>query len=543
MKKTFLLFTISYISFLFSMNDDDSPLLTAVKNNNVEMVRKLIYAGANIRLENKKGESAITFAIQENNIPMVEALLDGNYQHATPESLMINARKDFFNYAQKDTLSAIKYIEFLLKIGILEVNSKDISGTDDEATALLIATNNNSIYMAKALLNLGANIKLKNQKGEFPLEMAIKANNEAMVKTLLENSMFSVGIDQVDQNGNTPLMLAIKTENINIIKAILNEVPNLDKKNNFGETAVTLAQKISDISLKNEILKLLNKGNTQRQYNLYAAIVIENPDLKNIEKLIFDTSLNKQSWRNPLIATIITTTIDTQKDKTKKNDIINLLIKKGANVNQEIHAGLTPLIIAILATKDQNQDYEILFEIIKLLLQKGANPNVILPNNKTALLLAIEENLNENFIKLLLEHGANPNIGKLDGQTGLVSVLNNSIKKRRLLIQYKADVNIPVSLPGRRKNMTPLMIAASAYNENVDTIKDLLEAGADPLLKNSLEETALDFARDEEVIKLLKKAITERTATPPTTNQQLLLFLQNLTQKLNVLQKYIIENS
>jgi len=74
-------------------------------------------------------------------------------------------------------------------------------------------------------------------------------------------------------------------------------------------------------------------------------------------------------------------------------DIIEYLIKNGAEINSSNNSGLTPLICAV-----DNGD----FEIVKLLLESGADIKAKRKDGKSALAIA-KEKKNEKIIKLLLK--------------------------------------------------------------------------------------------------------------------------------------------
>ena len=80
----------------------------------------------------------------------------------------------------------------------------------------------------------------------------------------------------------------------------------------------------------------------------------------------------------------------------KENDkIVELLIKKGANVNVINGYRMTPLHTAV--SNIQN------FKIVKLLLEKGADLNIVDIDNNTPLFHAIKKQNNDKIVKLLID--------------------------------------------------------------------------------------------------------------------------------------------
>jgi ankyrin repeat protein len=104
-----------------------------------------------------------------------------------------------------------------------------------------------------------------------------------------------------------------------------------------------------------------------------------------------------------------------------------------------------------------------------------------------------------DMIQLLAEHGADIN----DKNTGmLIRYAQGSERITKYLIDNGADVDMQDAI-----GTTALHIAA--LNHRTANAKALLEAGADPSIKNDESKTALDIAKDsdaKEIVKLLEGA-------------------------------------
>ena len=145
----------------------------------------------------------------------------------------------------------------------------------------------------------------------------------------------------------------------------------------------------------------------------------------------------------------------------EKNKSIELLIKRGADVNKANKDGLTPLMIAL---KNKSS-----YEIIELLINKGVDVNAVDKDGWTPLMYALYHNSSDSIIRLLIKHkGANVNTANKDGLTPFMIALKNKYNSLiiKLLIRYGANVNA-VDNDG----LTPLMIALK--NKYSDIIIEL----------------------------------------------------------------------
>lgn len=141
-------------------------------------------------------------------------------------------------------------------------------------------------------------------------------------------------------------------------------------------------------------------------------------------------------------------------------EIIKLLIKNGAAVNQAALFDKTPLYAAINSGK---------LEVVRLLIETKADVNLASLVDESPLCTAIKLK-NLKMIELLLKNGANINT-KIDGQVAIVyAVKNNNIKLAELLIKYGAKVNTVSSLD------EPLIHTAMSY-DRLDMIELLIKNG------------------------------------------------------------------
>lgn len=222
-------------------------------------------------------------------------------------------------------------------------------------------------------------------------------------------------------------------------------------------------------------------------------------------------------------------------------DKAQLLIEQGADVNAQSKQGRTPLMLASMRDGGSR--------IVALLLAKGANPKVKDNRKETALGLAAETG-DVQTMRLLIDKGAD--IGSLnwEGETPVLQAVKSMRPEAvRLLIEKGADVNVatnwypsvrhgqveklqltalhyaaifgPVAVvrdllkAGAKVNakdsrgFAALTFAVAADHANPESVRALIEAGADPNASAKTGETPLDWAGkfgDPEIIAALRNA-------------------------------------
>ncbi len=135
-----------------------------------------------------------------------------------------------------------------------------------------------------------------------------------------------------------------------------------------------------------------------------------------------------------------------------------------------------------------------------LLAQNKTHLEARTPQDESALMMAAL-NGNEDLVKLLMAKGADIN------KTGWTPLHYAATKGHLGTIKLLLDKSAYIDAESPNKS-TPLMMAAM-YG-TFDAVKLLIDEGADPLLKNALNLTALDFAKQAnraDSVALLEKTV------------------------------------
>ena len=108
------------------------------------------------------------------------------------------------------------------------------------------------------------------------------------------------------------------------------------------------------------------------------------------------------------------------------------------------------------------------------------------------------QNGNSQPVAQYAPHDVNARDAK--GRTLLMNVCRVDVTPKviKMLLQYGADIN------AKDKNGRTALMYAAAFNENPEVISLLLERGAKANVLDSKGKTAADYAKDEQIINLLK---------------------------------------
>ncbi len=181
------------------------------------------------------------------------------------------------------------------------------------------------------------------------------------------------------------------------------------------------------------------------------------------------------------------TEMDSSIAKVEKENI-EKLIKKGYNVNKKNKYGLSPLHIAVYFSSKTAKE-KIGLDIINILLKNGADVNIKDNEDKTPLFYST----NTKILRILLNNGANINACDNEGKTPLFYA--NNLQLIIFLLDNGADPNVKNSEGD-----------AIIHNSSADTITSLLKHGANPNIQNKSGKTVLhDFytLEDPKLVKVL----------------------------------------
>lgn len=343
-----------------------------------------------------------------------------------------------------------------------------VTGTDGTA-ALIWAATRNDLAMADLLLRAGANVKAANEFGATALYAAVAHADPALATQLL-----AAGADPNTPlpSGETPLMEAARRGNVATVRALLANKANPNaRESNGGQTALMWAV-------------------SQRQSAAVEALLDGGADVHAGSKTGFTPLMFAAQQGDAATARI--------------------LLRAGAKPNDaQPKKALTPLMIATAMAHA---------EVTDVLLENGAKPDLVDADGYSALHRVVRDSdygINPaskdavlTVVKSLLKHGADPNIRLTqDKEKAAEEIKNGNIQQA----ERRSAVTVnEIILQGA----TPLFLAAEV--NNLDVIKTLVEAGADPVLATERGTTPLIMAAGGGTDVQRERSLEERATAVET---------------------------
>ncbi len=182
--------------FLEAQNErGNTPLRTAVNNEDIPLVRLLCNRDANVNEFTEQGElTLLQTAIKKGNIEITRMLIESGAETECGETL-----EDSPIFMAMD--EGYMFLALTLDAYDADVNRRDVEGN----TYLHYAAQMSDVRMIGLLMDAGADVDATNDMEETPLHRAAQKGNEEAVEMLLA---YGADINAEDAAGQTPLDVA-----------------------------------------------------------------------------------------------------------------------------------------------------------------------------------------------------------------------------------------------------------------------------------------------------------------------------------------------
>ena len=235
-------FILSFI-FLFAFSgfsQETTPLILAVQSNNLAQVKNLVEAGADVNEMDGNYSSALKIAIEKGNINVVKYLVESGAED----------RGSISEAVRKNKVELTRYlIEQDFYIG----------------EAMVYATENNNLEMAKLLAKNGAKVDFsqKRRKGLFrkyyvsPIDEAVTNSNLKMINVLVDHGLplksairntlncgkndLTLALSKNLEDKSWLLMEAFKRSNDPIVKKLIEQGVPPNSEDEYGNSMLLIA--------------------------------------------------------------------------------------------------------------------------------------------------------------------------------------------------------------------------------------------------------------------------------------------------------------
>ncbi|MBR3696000.1 MAG: ankyrin repeat domain-containing protein [Akkermansia sp.] len=335
--------------------DGNSPLLLAAVNRRSDLMYILLENGADPNFVKEPGVTALGIACMFDDWSMIDLLIthgaDVNYCAPNGESTLSMA------CAQ----GAVNAVQMLLA-GKAKTDVRDAAGITPLLHAVMHNTEN-SLSIARMLLEKGANVDFGMPNGFTPLMGAVQMNDMDIALLLLEHG---ADVNARQTSGPSALSIAVALGHAEMAGLLLANKADISVGINAQTSLIAYASMLARADVMAELLKHGANANTR--------------DARSNA-----TPLHVTATGNALIIDSIklmgaASLLPTHESKMDAAMACKVLLENGAEVNAVDNDGTTP---AMIAAMDGSPD------TLKVLIDHGANLNMADAAGRTPLILAV----------------------------------------------------------------------------------------------------------------------------------------------------------
>lgn len=498
------------------LTDDDDPLISAIENNRLDVVKILLQENRINSHEHITANTLLHFAAIYGNTKVAEYLIE--------KGAKVNAMND---YGMSPLYLAARegniHVARLLISHGANVNVRSTL----QISPLYIATQSNYEDLAILLIESGANADVATINGLTPLLKAASHSMLKLTKVLLENGANPNVQEQ--STGFRPIHAAASNGQLDIVKLLHENGADIDVCNRSSATALCLACKNGSKDIVEYLLShgcLSSVQTTKNITPLQHASLNGHKDIVDL-LLKFNAKVSTNELSEALERSIQGNHYETVSCLLKRGaqitalnsavskEVLELLLTHGLNVNSCDEKGISILIHYVVKGD---------LKIVKYLVYKGADVNM---KGRNVLCAAITFG-HSKIVKFLLDRGAtftqkSFEIAIDQNAIGTVELL---LKKFKLSDEFLIDC-LCQSVMGEKREMVNILLDKTNVDINRKSVQlcipniplhiashrgyrsiveKLLSKGADINQRSDDDFTALLFAAERnqhEVLELL----------------------------------------
>ncbi|EAY03967.1 hypothetical protein TVAG_314970 [Trichomonas vaginalis G3] len=450
-----------------------------------------------------------------------------DYRAFPLEDLAINCLENSINILPRETSDLIFYLGLQNSAKVDKI-IQYVYAPGEEPTLFNAAKVKNPAF-AQHLISMGQNVNAVNKDGFTPLQICIINKNTEVANLLIEHG---ADINYKNQDDDTPIHIAAKSNAVEIAKILIEKGAKLDEVNKLRQTPLKAAifnksSEIVDLLLKHgakDDMSSIGLTTDQNANNIQTLVQYSesysNPETtSSLVKAGLDVNARNILQESPLCDAISRGSIDNIKNlielgadvkatyvyddtilhvfasKVKKNieEIFQILVDAGADVNIPNRHGETPLHHAVISNK---------FDVVKVFIENGAQIDVKSSAGINPLQIAANLGYFDIF-EYLIDNGADHNVIFEPSNDTLLHLTAHYFKysEKLLFPKYnkKGSFNIAWKLIDlgldvnaiNNESKTPLLYA-SEFGE-YELVKLLIDKGADINPFDNLGNNAIHY--------------------------------------------------
>jgi ankyrin repeat protein len=450
--------------------EGDSPLVDAVKRQDLAVVNTLLREKADPEARQGDGTSALHWAAHRNNAAIASALMQAGAKVNVANELGVTP-----------LLLACENGNGELVAAFLTAGAHPNAITTAGESPLMAAARSGSSAAVAALLKRGADPNAKEHtRGQTPLMWAVAAQQTGAVRLLLaagaevnartasNRQLVYTGfryitsppaessntVVEVDLGGFSPILFAAQQGNVEIASLLLDSGANKDEQSPLGQTALIVAAHSNHTGVVHLLLDRgadPNKGDVGYSA-LHAAVLRGNSDIVNLllaanadpnARMTRGEPVRKYGQEYALTANWKGATPLWLAARFAEPSIVRTLVSRGADANIPSLDGVPPLLAAVptggqadrrerymtdveAASRAPDEDEQTSLEVVKALRECGVSLDATDKGGNTLLHLAAIRGY-DSVIRFLADRGVDLNAKNGRG----VTPLGAAIARRR----------------------------------------------------------------------------------------------------------------
>ena len=482
----------------------ETPLMMAAHHGHVAMLELLLQRGANVNRRDSNGRTALSAAVDNHKAEAAKLLLTrgarfGDLRHGGSVAVL-GVSQDLPDDAADAlqlavTAQDIELLDLLLKSGA----DIDMQHSHTGQTALMYAASLSSLLMVTALLERGASVGIKDNRGSTAIDFGLGQRNvpdlrpdiAAIMKLLLDKGMrpqdrmiifhYRFAIDSADREllekllarvgpdsppgaQESPFHYALWSHKPDIAVWLQQHGADTEWRDREGKTAIFYV--LGDPKLF-ELLRShgadIDARDSRGHGLLWCLMAIEHPDTA-VFKAVLESGSNADELHASGGKFLY--------EAVKRNDLelVRLLLDQGVDMEFEYAESggrlATPLAHAIHVDSP----------IVMQLLAAGADPNHLTPGTDSFLVRAVGL-ADEPLTRALLKAGADVNqVSRLTGDTVLQTAVIQLSEKRLPLAHLLLDAGARADFGDPVRN--DQMMSEACTSSDITLVKALIDAGA-----------------------------------------------------------------